>query len=506
MNPRQPSCVHAAAGLALIVGLGETGVAAARWCARQGMRLRVLDTRPHPPGLQALQDEGLVADQALGCSRFEAQHLEGAEILVLSPGIRAHEPTVAAFLEAARAKGVTVLGEIELFARALAALAPSGYQPKVLAITGTNGKTTVTALTRDLARAAGCTARAAGNIGPAALTSLLDALDTDDLPDVWVLELSSFQLESTVSLQADAAVVLNVTQDHLDWHGSMAAYAAAKARVYGMAKCRIWNRGDDWVRSMISGPNDADTISFGLDAPHQPGDLGLHVQDGLAWLAACEAPAAAEPAGRRPSSRPQTPASQPVVRDLMPADALQIRGQHNALNALAALALGRAIGLDWAPMLHALRAYGGEAHRTQFVRAVQGVDFIDDSKGTNVGATLAALQGMGRPVVLIAGGQGKGQDFGPLRTAVREHARAVMLIGQDAALLAQVLADTGVPVHLCDTLQRAVQQGFEQARAGDVVLLSPACASLDMFRNYIERGQCFSACVRELAIDQGEVA
>src|SRR5690606_1916551 len=248
------------------------------------------------------------------------------------------------------------------------------------------------------------------------------------------------------------------------------------------------------------------------DAPALAGDLGLLSQQGLAWLAAApevEAdPAAAAPARRRRAVRDEAPARRPdaFAQALMPADALRIQGTHNALNALAALALGRAIGLDWAPMLHALRAYRGEAHRTEFVRAIAGVDFIDDSKGTNVGATLAALRGLGQPVVLIAGGLGKGQDFSPLVPAVREHARAVMLIGRDGPAIGEVLAQAGVPLAPCETLDLAVSRGLDHARPGDAVLLSPACASMDMFRNYVHRGACFVEAVRELAAERGEVA
>ncbi|MFA7438510.1 UDP-N-acetylmuramoyl-L-alanine--D-glutamate ligase [Castellaniella sp.] len=514
MSPVAASSASPRAGapapVTLVMGLGETGVAAARWCARQGDVVRVLDTREQPPGLAALQAHGMVVQGHLGVAQFDEAFLQGVQTLVVSPGISPRDPNVAGFLAQARARGVDVLGEIELFARALKALhGQEGYAPRVLAVTGTNGKTTVTALTRELVEAAGYRVRAAGNIGPAALAALLDAVEHDMLPEVWVLELSSFQIEGTESLQADAAVVLNVTQDHLDWHGSMPAYAAAKARLYGMAGCKVFNRDDARVRDMIADAADLQVCSFGLGQPALVGDLGIHEQGGLAWLSVMEADSASQPVRARKSARRTPPDSGRQagrLLDLMPAEALRIRGQHNVLNALAALALGRAIGLDWASMLHAVRAYRGEVHRMQFVRSVAGVDFIDDSKGTNVGATLAALQGLGRPSVLIAGGLGKGQDFQPLSAAVRDHARAVMLIGQDARIVAQALSDSGVPLHFCTSLEEAVRQGFERAQAGDAVLLSPACASMDMFRNYVHRGQHFVACVDALAADQGEVA
>ncbi|MBV2182302.1 MAG: UDP-N-acetylmuramoyl-L-alanine--D-glutamate ligase [Castellaniella sp.] len=496
-------------GLTLILGLGETGVAAASWCAMQGVGLRVADTRLQPSGLAALQAQGIEADLCLGARALEVSVLDGVHTLVLSPGLNPHEPGVAGLLAVARGSGIEILGEIELFARALTDLRTQGYTPAVLAVTGTNGKTTVTSLTRHLAQGCGRRARAAGNISPAALASLREALQDDALPDVWVLELSSFQLETTTSLVADAAVVLNVTQDHLDWHGTMQAYADAKARLLAMAKVRVINRDDSWVRAMIDDLADVRVRSFGLDAPGLAGDLGLRTENGLVWLAvapqsdpqseqaaAPRGKAAAAPARRQPAR----------VQALMPAEALLIRGRHNALNALAALALGAAIGLEWAPMLHALRTYRGEAHRTEFVRSIAGVDFIDDSKGTNVGATLAALLGLGRPVVLIAGGLGKGQDFSPLAPAVRDHARAVMLIGQDGPVIAQALAQCEVPLVSCGSLEEAVSRGLDMAQPGDAVLLSPACASMDMFRNYVHRSACFVEAVRELAADRGEVA
>ena len=306
-------------------------------------------------------------------------------------------------------------------------------------------------------------------------------------------------------------MVLNVTQDHLDWHGSLRAYAAAKARLLAMARIAVVNRDDRLVRDMVQDLAGEQVRSFGADTPALAGDLGLSAQHGLARLAAAPevlADPADQPAARRRRAvRDEPPARRPAVaaQALMPAEALRVPGTHNALNALAALALGRAIGLDWAPMLHAIRSYQGEAHRTEFVRAIAGVDFIDDSKGTNVGATLAALQGLGRTVVLIAGGLGKGQDFTPLAAAVRAHARAVLLIGQDGPVIAQALADCDVPLHACATLEDAVARSLDLAQPGDAVLLSPACASMDMFRNYAHRSACFVEAVRELAAERGEV-
>jgi UDP-N-acetylmuramoylalanine--D-glutamate ligase len=495
-------------GLTLILGLGETGVAAARWCAAQGASLRVLDTRVQPAGLEALKAAQISADLRLGPDALVSGALDGVHTLVLSPGLNPRCAPVSDLLAAARERGIEVLGEIELFARALSDLRLQGYGPLVAAVTGTNGKTTVTSLTRHLVEACGRTVRAAGNIGPAALSSLRDALAQDDLPEVWVLELSSFQLESTTTLAPDVAVVLNLTQDHLDWHGSMQAYAAAKARLLKMARVVVVNRDDAWVRAMVDDLAADRVRSFGGDAPVLTGDLGLQVRQDLTWLARTEpsepeAVASSHARRKRADAVRRAPGS---LQLLMPSDALQIRGRHNALNALAALSLGATLDLPWAPMLHALRGYRGEAHRTELIRTVGGVDFIDDSKGTNVGATLAALRGQERPVVLIAGGLGKGQDFSPLAAAVRDHARAVLLIGEDGPRIAAALADTGVALESCGTLEQAVERGMGLAQPGDAVMLSPACASMDMFRNYAHRSACFAAAVRELAIERGEVA
>ncbi|MDX3896016.1 UDP-N-acetylmuramoyl-L-alanine--D-glutamate ligase [Pusillimonas sp.] len=494
----------------LILGLGLTGAAAARWCARHGAPLRILDTRETPGGLDALRRElgEAEVDYRLGARHFDDDVLQGVGSIVISPGLSPREEPVAGLLALARQQGIEIIGEIELFARALRDMAEQGYEPKVLAVTGTNGKTTVTSMTRDFAAASGFHARAAGNIGPAALAALLDACDQDQLPDVWVLELSSFQLESTHSLAPDAAVVLNVTQDHLDWHGSMEAYAAAKARLLRAARIAVVNRDDALVAAMVDDMRSVTVRSFGRDAPHWEGDFGLDGNSGLSWLA-CGEPMDFDPpapTGRRKKAepKPQRPEGRPFR--LMPVDALRVRGMHNALNAMAALCLVRCLGAGWAGMLHALRDYAGEPNRTEFVRSVGGIDFINDSKGTNVGATLAALEGLGQPAVLIAGGLGKGQDFSPLAQAVRDHARAVVLIGQDAGVIAQALGDEGPSVERAGSMQEAVERSFELARPGDAVLLSPACASMDMFRDYGHRGQAFVDAVEALALDKGEVA
>ena len=496
----------------LIVGLGETGVAAARWCVRYGAAVRVADTRLAPAGLATLTQLVDVAalDLHLGCEVFDSLLLEGVGLLVLSPGLAPGLSPVKELLEEADAAGVEVIGEVELFARALQQLqAEQQYAPRVLGVTGTNGKTTVTALTRHMLAAAGIRARAAGNISPAALESLIDALDTNALPDVWVLELSSFQLETTRTLRMTAAVVLNVTQDHLDWHGNMQAYGQAKARIYGMTDLLVVNRDDPTVMAMCDSLTGLNVRSFGRDAPMLTGDVGLESSHDVWWLTTSEATEFEDdlptPVKRKKNAPPPERASGRLVR-LMPVDALGLHGLHNALNTQAALLLARAVGAGLGATLRAAGDYVGEPHRMEFVRSVRGIDFFNDSKGTNVGATVAGLEGLGRRSVLIAGGAGKGQDFSPLVPVVARHARAVVLIGQDARLLLDTLASTGVPCLLADTLPQAVELAFAQAHEGDAVVLSPACASLDMFRNYGHRGLVFVEAAQELALDQGEVA
>ncbi len=496
----------------LIVGLGETGVAAARWCARQGRPLRIADTRVNPAGLDALRESigDHAADYHLGCDTFASSLLDGVRQLVLSPGLSPLLSPVKELLDEAAAAGIEVVGETELFARALIQLAESReYRPQVVGITGTNGKTTVTALTRHLLEAAGIRARVAGNISPCGLHALMDALDADNLPAAWVLELSSFQLETTTSLRLDAAAVLNVTQDHLDWHGSMQAYAAAKARILGMAQVCVVNRDDPVVMGMVPSIAVANVRSFGRDTPMLCADLGIESSHEVNWLVSAEpldfeddAPA---PTRRKKSALP--PERKPGrLSRLMPVDALAIRGMHNALNCQAALLLARALGAGWGPLLRAACDYVGEPHRMAFVRSVRGVDFFNDSKGTNVGATVAGLEGLGRKSVLIAGGVGKGQDFSPLAPVVARHARAVVLIGQDGPIIEEVLAGTGVDCITAISMDQAVALAFARALDGDAILLSPACASFDMFRNYPHRGSVFVDAVNALALEQGEVA
>ena len=688
----------------LILGLGASGLAMARWCAGQGARVRVWDSRETPPQAAALAAE--VQGSSLFSGALTASALDGIGRIYKSPGLSPTDERLAPLLQAARVANVPVRGELDLFSQALAQLkAQRGYAPKILAITGTNGKTTTTSLTGQLVERAGRSVAVAGNIGPtmldtlaaaiaaqaiadveaaeqAAAQALIDAeeaaakaaqdavdqeaarvaadkkarlaaelaaadeakaaaaataaqakadaaaakaaraeakaakaaakanpdatlempveaeapqdgvddgelVETDDadelrelaaldgsdvpaqladdvaeahadeqladetaalaeaklpdddapsivlippppadpvfshLPQVWVLELSSFQLDDVQDFNPSAATVLNVTQDHLDWHGTMAAYGAAKARIFGTAALpdtvMVINRDDPAVEAMIPPPvtvkptargQRARLVSrrvtrFGLDAPREPGDFGLVDEMGMAWLV-------------RAMERDETikrkagDVEELVIQRLMPADALRIRGRHNASNALAALALATSVGIPLAPMLHGLREYRGEPHRVEPIGMIGSVEFFDDSKGTNVGATVAALNGLGQDraparLVVILGGDGKGQDFAPLAEPLRRHARVAATIGKDAAAIEQILQSAGVHFQRHATLEEATRWTLTQAEPGDAVLLSPACASLDMFRDYKHRADVFVATVHELADDAGEV-
>lgn len=509
MNTQSENNVLSFPSLVLVLGLGETGLAAALWCLRNQARLRIADTRPNPPGLDTLDATGQPFEKFLGEPCFDSQVLDGVEAIVLSPGLVPSEPHLAAFLDLARQRNIDIVGEIELFSRALSQLRQTrGYEPKVLGVTGTNGKTTVTTMVRDMLQEAGLVAMAAGNISPSALTALMMALDANALPDVWVLELSSFQLLTVKSLQPDAAVVLNITQDHLDWHGSMQEYTDCKAKLLTMSQVAIINRDDEMVSGMVEFANDLNVRSFGETEPLLDQDMGLEDSNGMLWLAAGSVDEfdLPETGGRRKKNLERPVRKNGVLKRLMPADAMQVRGRHNALNALAAMALCRVLDLGWTPLLNALRNYEAEPHRTNFVRSIKGVDFINDSKGTNVGSTVAALKGMGRKVVLIAGGLGKGQDFSPLLAPVSRFARAVILIGQDARVIEQALAPAGVPCVHAASLEEAVSVALDHAQETDVVLLSPACASMDMFNNYNHRGHAFIDAVNELALENGEIA
>ncbi|WP_343627190.1 UDP-N-acetylmuramoyl-L-alanine--D-glutamate ligase [Comamonas aquatica] len=503
----QDQAQHLQGRRVLILGLGASGLSMARWCVRAGAEVTVADTREAPPQLALLHSE-------LPQARFVGGPLTSALVdgqslsaVYRSPGLA--PDVIAPVADAARAIGLPVGGELDLFAAALQGMAQAhGYQPKLLAITGTNGKTTVTSLTGKLLEHAGLNVGVAGNIGPTLLDTLSARIDAQDLPQVWVLELSSFQLDGVQGFEPTAAVVLNVTQDHLDWHGSMDAYAAAKARIFGEHGLMVLNREDRTVMDMLPAPvkvklqkpQQRAHISFGADLPRNPGDYGIEMVAGMAWLVrALEV----DQAGRRA----RDPQEELHLQRLLPADALRIRGRHNATNALAALALAQAAGAALGPMLYGLREYRGEPHRVEPIGIVQGVEYFDDSKGTNVGATVAALTGLGadRRIVLILGGLGKGQDFTPLAAPVARYVRAVVLIGRDAPLIQQALQGEGVPLLEAADMAQAVQLASAQALEGDAVLMSPACASMDMFRDYAHRAQVFVAAVQELADEAGQI-
>ncbi|MDR3371472.1 UDP-N-acetylmuramoyl-L-alanine--D-glutamate ligase [Rhodoferax sp.] len=489
----------------LILGLGASGLAMARWCARCGAQVTVADTRTAPPQLTSLQHD--VPSARFVAGAFDAALVQGTEVRAVfkSPGLSPAE--VAPVYEAARHGGIWAAGELGLYAQALRQLQTArGYSPAVLAITGTNGKTTVTSLTGQLVERAGKTVAVAGNIGPTLLDTLTQHLDNDTLPEVWVLELSSFQLDGETSFEPTAATVLNITQDHLDWHGSMATYAQAKTAIFGQQGLMLLNRDDPLVMAMLPAPvrvklqrpQVRQHLTFGGDMPTRPGDFGIESVNGMTWLVrALEADE---------TKRKRNEAAEDLhIQRLMPADALRIRGRHNAINALSALALASSAGCPLAPMLYGLREYAGEPHRVQPIGTFSGVEYFDDSKGTNVGATVAALHGLGadRKVVVILGGEGKGQDFSPLADPVGRYVRAVVLIGRDAPLIHAALADTGVTLLQASSMPDAVAQASAQAKSGDAVLMSPACASFDMFDNYEHRARMFVQAVTDLATEAG---
>jgi UDP-N-acetylmuramoylalanine--D-glutamate ligase len=516
-----------------VVGLGESGLAMARWADFNGARVTVLDNRESPAQKDALLAHCPQARLVGG--EFPLDAVRGADLLAWSPGLSPLVGAAASLHRAAADAGLPVLGEIDFFADELARRAQAGYQPKVVAITGTNGKTTVTQLAGHLAAESGMDVQVAGNISPALLDALRERVAAERLPQVWVLELSSFQLalagnsSLAAPLKCTASVVLNLSQDHLDWHQSMAHYRESKLRIHRHTACCIVNADDPQTDPAWTGdapvtaeppvvadaangkrvraakaakpaPGPVAQASFSLAAPQSAPGFGMVRDGGLGWLV--EALPDDEDGTRR--RRGAAAATSFHLNRLMPADALKMHGAHNHANALAALTLMRAAGAPLAAMLRGLRDFETGPHRCHLVAVVNDVQYYDDSKGTNVGATVAALSGLGRRSVLIAGGLGKGQDFAPLAPAVRRHARAVVLIGRDAGLIRQALAATGVPLLDAASMEEAVAKAAAQAVAGDAVLMSPACASFDMFRNYPHRSEVFVAAVQELAHSAGQ--
>ncbi len=451
----------------LVLGMGETGLSMVKWLVRQGAKVRAADSRQEPPAWKEMMEKFSEVHACMG--KFEAKILDGIEMIAISPGVPVADPCV----QQAIRQGVPVIGDLVLFSWALEQ--HHLPKPKVFAITGSNGKTTVTSMVGAMLRKCGWNVAVAGNIGPAVLNALMEQMDAGNWPQAWVLETSSFQLETTHNLNADVATVLNLSEDHLDRYTCMQDYVAAKTRIFqheqGSVCKQILNRNDSRISEMALA--DGKQITFGWDAPPTLADFGILHEDDDRWL-------------MEGNSR------------LIKTSELVVNGLHNAVNALAALAMCRALDIAIDPLLSALREFRGLPHRMEKVAAFNGVTFFDDSKSTNVGATIAALNGMKQNVILIAGGDGKGQDFSHLRRAVAENARAVVLIGRDAGIIANELKDCGIPLHFATTMEEAMQKSFLLAQMGDVVLLSPACASFDMFRNYIHRAEVFVAAVKDI--------
>ena len=449
---------------ALVLGCGTSGAAAARFLHSRGWQTTIVDGASNPSGLKLFESDASKLD-----------------LLVLSPGLSPEFSKAAPLVTAAREQGAEVVGEIELFARELKRLESyRAYKPIVIGITGTNGKTTTTVLTSKMAAASRSTV-VAGNIGPSALMELDRHLQDNTLPDVWVLELSSFQLQTTTSLNCTAAAFLNLTEDHVDWHGSMAAYEAAKTKIFSDRTLRVLNRDDEACMRAFMPEN---SVSFGDSAPEADGQWGIVSEEGVEWLACKARPAVQWKSEKKAALFGETSS----LELLMPVEALRIRGRHNAMNALAALALIEAVGLPLGAALQVLKTYD---------------EFIDDSKGTNVGAVKAALEGLGksgRRVSIILGGDGKGQDFSPLAKALAQYADYAVLIGRDADKIKEGVAASGICLENAGTdFEAAVQMAFDHAPEGGVVLLSPACASWDMFANYAERSARFVTKAKEIA-------
>ena len=436
----------------LILGLGNSGLAAARWLAHRGADLRVADSSVAPTNLPRLRQA--LPEVAVTTGDFVEADFVWADRIIISPGVPLAHPLIQAAIQ----RGIVVWGDVELFAQAISPNA------KVIAITGSNGKSTVTSMVAAMCSAAGKKTLMAGNIG----LPVLDALEDYPETEIFVLELSSFQLETTYTLNPVAATVLNISEDHLDRYASLEEYAATKARIFDVGGVQVLNRDD--ARSLGMARQGRKVLTFGLDAGAAEQDYG--VCDGYL----CRG-----------------------KHQLMPISDLPLAGLHNAANALAALALCQAMGLPEVPLLAALRQFKGLPHRVEWVAEIGGVNYYDDSKGTNVGATEAALKGLDKPVVLIVGGDGKGQDFTPLAAAVKQSARAVVQIGRDGDLIAAAIASSGVPILRAESMEQAVVLAQTQAQAGDAVLLSPACASFDMFKNYAHRADVFIAAVKQLA-------
>ena len=462
-TPARPQPAALAGKRVLVLGLGDTGLSVVNWVKSEGGSVRVADTRTSPPHGKSLSKEEIVT------GKFKASLLKDVDLVCISPGLALQEEIV----QTAITRNIPVVGDIELFAWAVRGNSSS----KVLAVTGTNGKSTVSALAGHLLRSAGIDCEVAGNIGPAALDALMKRASQPvaKSPEAWVLELSSYQLETTWSLEPDAAALLNVSEDHLDRYAGLAAYTGAKARIFMGRGAQVLNRCDSASMASATGSEMRGRVqvTFGMDTPSVAEDFGIANVAGRAWLAR---------GGER----------------ILGVDELPLCGAHNASNALAACALAHLAGAPLAALAAGLRGFRGLPHRMQRVALRGGVEWFDDSKGTNVGATAAALRGLSRKAVLILGGEGKGQNFAPLVPAIRARAKHVLLIGRDAALIEKAIASSGISVERIESIEKAVARAAQIAVPDDAVLLSPACASFDMFRDYRHRGEAFAAAVKGL--------
>ncbi|MBW0454595.1 MAG: UDP-N-acetylmuramoyl-L-alanine--D-glutamate ligase [Candidatus Kinetoplastibacterium crithidii] len=488
--------------LVMIVGLGDSGLHSALWCLYSGFDIIVVDSFPDSKGVVELQEKFPSKNiiYYLGCKEeFQAEWLVGVAYIVISPGINPHKVFAKKIFAAANNKNIEIIGDIELFARALNFLKIEyDYKPKIIAITGTNGKTTVTSLTYEILKKSGVLACKAGNIGPPVLKALMNVLEQDILPEVWVLEISSFQLYTIKSLCADASVVLNLDFDHIDWHGTLDSYWDTKINLLRMSKISIINRNDQALRQKISDYK-IDSYSFGSDIPTDDSCFGLVIKEGTRWLVAF--------IGKDSNSSCKISNDIIYKEDLkkgfnyylLKSHLLKIRGIHNYTNVLASLQLISFIMPLTSPMLQAAYDYPGEPHRIQFVAEIGGVSYFNDSKGTNISATITALKSFDKKIILIMGGVGKNQDFSYICETIAECTKMVILIGVDSQKIFDAIKVTNIPCFFSFTMEEAVLKASSYASIGDVILLSPACASFDMFDNYSHRGKVFSDVVMNLA-------
>ncbi|AGF49274.1 UDP-N-acetylmuramoyl-L-alanine--D-glutamate ligase [Candidatus Kinetoplastidibacterium galati] len=480
----------------LILGLGESGCYSAIWYYRQGLRLRIVDTNIKPIGLDKLRSivNDSYVEYKLGYrDNFRLDLLDGVSLVIISPGLSPNSAVVKNLISSAISVNIEVIGEIEVFARALKYLKyTKNYIPQVLAVTGTNGKTTVTSLTYKIFCNCGISVKCAGNIGPAAIRVLMDVIDEESLPSLWVLELSSFQINYMNSLHPDVSVILNLTQDHIDWHGSKEDYWESKIKLLKLSKIALINRSDPVVLRMSATLGNHIINSFGIDEPTKRNDVGLSLKNHQKWLVNnCK---------NDYLVNNSTDLNHNNLEYLLPTSSLRIKGMHNILNVLASIQLCKSVGLKVSEALSTLINYTGEPHRIQWVCEINKINYVDDSKSTNVASTIAALESIESKSVLILGGLGKNQDFLPLIPGLVNHARAIVLIGVASLEIADLLSKTSLIYRFSHDMKEAVEISSRLAHPGDTVLLSPACSSFDMFNGYAHRGKVFTDCVRSMLL------